>query len=78
VPKTGIHLRITRFGPLLLPSTIPTTAPGGELVRYFRMECDAPVKVGVVAQSPTGNGCQVIFQHLTYSPEPVTEIRSGK
>ena len=77
VPQTGIHLRITRFGPCF---AFHYSHDGAwwELVRYFRMESEEPVKVGVVAQSPTGNGCQVIFQHLTYSPEPVTEIRSGK
>ena len=77
VPETGIYLRITRFGDCFALH-YSHDAKWWEMVRYFRLESSGPVKVGVVAQSPTGDGCQVIFKHLNYSPEPVTEIRSGK
>ena len=77
VPKTGIHLRITRFGHCFA-FHYSHDAQWWEMVRYFRLEAAGPIKVGLVAQSPTGSGCQVTFSHLSFSPIPVTDIRSGK
>lgn len=34
------------------------------LIRYFSMNVPEEIKVGVVAQSPTGNGCKVVFEFL--------------
>ncbi|OXM85599.1 DUF1349 domain-containing protein [Paenibacillus rigui] len=48
------------------------------LIRYFGMECGAELKVGVVAQSPIGEGCQVSFEHLRLSNHNEGDIRSVK
>lgn len=47
-------------------------------VRYFRMEAPIEIKVGVVAQSPVGNGCKASFDYFEYSPESVENLRSGE
>jgi len=77
VPESGIYLRVTRFNDCLA-FHYSYDAKWWEMVRYFRLKSDGPVKVGVVAQSPTGNGCEVKFNYLNYSQDPVREIRSGK
>ncbi|MFC5468145.1 DUF1349 domain-containing protein [Cohnella suwonensis] len=35
-----------------------------EFIRYFGLECQEELKVGLVAQSPTGEGCRVTFDQL--------------
>jgi hypothetical protein len=77
VPETGIYLRVTRFDNCFALH-YSHDAKWWEMVRYFRLDSPGPVKVGVVAQSPTGNGCTVTFDHLLYSSEPVRDIRSGR
>jgi hypothetical protein len=42
------------------------------------MDAPAEIKVGVVGQSPVGNGCRTSFDYFEYSPVPVTNLRSGK
>lgn len=77
VPETGIYLRMTRFGDCFA-FHYSHDAEWWEMVRYFRLKSDGPVKVGIEAQSPTGNGCRVVFDHLKFSEVPVRDIRSGK
>lgn len=77
VPATGIHLRVTRFDDCFA-FHYSYDEKWWEMVRYFRLSVPETVKVGLVAQSPTGNGCTVKFSHLKLSPEPIREIRSGK
>lgn len=48
------------------------------LARYFSLSAAAKVRVGVVAQAPTGNGCRVTFHGFQYSDLPVTQLRSGE
>lgn len=71
------YLRVTRFGNCFafhysIDGQIWT------MVRYFHMEAPLEIKVGVVAQSPAGNGCKVSFDSFEYSPEPVKNLRSGE
>ncbi|NLL42145.1 MAG: DUF1349 domain-containing protein [Firmicutes bacterium] len=77
VPDTGVYLRITRFADCFA-FHYSLDGKWWEMIRYFRMEASEPVKVGLVAQSPTGDGCRVVFKELLYSQRPVTDIRSGK
>jgi len=76
VPQSGVFLRITRFDDCFA-FHYSLDGKWWEMVRYFRMESSQPIKVGLVAQSSTGDGCQVTFKELLFSPIPVTDIRSG-
>lgn len=71
------HLRISRVGNSF---AFHYSLDGNwwELVRYFYLDAPEQLQVGVVAQSPSGKGCQVSFSHLEYSPEGIIDIRSGK
>ena len=77
VPDTGVYLRVTRFDDCFAFHY----SLDGEywvMVRYYNMPAASPVKVGVVAQSPTGEGCRVRIANLDVSPKPIRDIRSGK
>lgn len=77
VPDSGIYLRVTRFDDCFA-FHYSHDAKWWEMVRYFRLEATGPIQVGVVAQSPTGKGCEVKFSQLNHSPTPIRDIRSGK
>lgn len=50
------------------------------LVRYFalsRRSRDEPVRVGFLAQSPTGDGCTVTYDQIEFRPEAPTDMRDG-
>ncbi|WP_239617986.1 DUF1349 domain-containing protein [Cohnella mopanensis] len=47
-----------------------------ELVRYFGMDCTAELKVGIVAQSPIGEGCLVQFDYLHLIQSSNGDIRT--
>ncbi|WP_342417408.1 DUF1349 domain-containing protein [Paenibacillus sp. FSL R10-2782] len=47
-----------------------------KLARYFGLEVPKELKVGVVAQSPVGEGCDVIFEALTVENHVSGDIRT--
>jgi len=47
------------------------------LLRYFALDAPVPVKVGFLAQSPTGAGCTATFAEIAYRPEAVEDLRDG-
>jgi uncharacterized protein len=57
-------------------------SPDGQLwslVRHFSLGIppSSPVKVGLLAQSPTGDGCQVVFSDLRLAHGSLGDIRDG-
>jgi regulation of enolase protein 1 (concanavalin A-like superfamily) len=46
-------------------------------VRYFSLGVDAPVRIGLEAQSPVGDGCTVTFTHLRWVPGRLSDLRDG-
>jgi hypothetical protein len=47
------------------------------LARYFRLEAQLPARVGILAQSPLGEGCKVRFDHLEVRAHRLAELRDG-
>lgn len=47
------------------------------MTRLFWMEADEPLMVGLVAQSPTGQGGPRYFEHLSIEPRTVKNLRQG-
>lgn len=45
------------------------------VIRYFNMNIPKEIKVGVVAQSPVGNGCPVIFEFLDLKQETIKSAK---
>lgn len=48
------------------------------MMRFFTLPVDGTIKVGLLAQSPTGNGGIRIYEHLTIENRTVKNIRIGK
>ena len=47
------------------------------MVRLFKLACDDTLKVGIVAQSPTGNGGEFLFEHIALEDHQVENMRAG-
>jgi regulation of enolase protein 1 (concanavalin A-like superfamily) len=48
------------------------------LVRYFDLGGDGPLEIGFLAQSPTGAGCTVRFEHVAFEQATLGDIRNGE
>lgn len=48
------------------------------LARIFHLEMNDKVKVGVSAQCPTGESCEVVFSNLEITENPYEDIRNLK
>ncbi len=68
------YLRIARSGDCFA-FHYSTDGKDWRLVRYFGMSCPDELKVGVVAQSPIGAGCEVAFEFLAFEPLTQKDIR---
>ena len=72
-----VWLRVSRLGPAW---AFHASVDGAfwQLVRYFRLErTDGPVLVGFEAQSPTGPGCEVTFDRISFVPKAPAGLRDG-
>lgn len=47
------------------------------LVRHFRLESDLPAQIGLMAQSPLGEGCTVRFDQFAIVERTLGDIRDG-
>ena len=49
------------------------------LIRHFHLDAGPAdvVRIGFLAQSPTGGGCRASFSQLRYLPEALDDLRSG-
>ena len=48
------------------------------MVRLFRLEVSAAVKIGLVAQCPAGPGTTIDFLSFAVEPRTVKDMRAGK
>lgn len=48
------------------------------MMRYFTLPAALTMKVGLLAQSPFGNGGKRIYENLSVEKKTVKNIRSGK
>lgn len=72
-----VWLRVSRLGPAW---AFHASLDGAywHLVRYFRLGAtQEPVQVGFEAQSPTGPGCEVTFDQITFTSGAPAGLRDG-
>lgn len=78
IDTAGTYLRISRLGPAF---ALHASVDGERwnMVRYFAMGDPAPesVKIGFVAQSPSGEGTTATFSHITFDTKTLTQVRDG-
>ncbi len=48
------------------------------MVRYFTLGKVENLRVGFEAQSPTGEGCNVVFSEIAYRPDLLKDMRTGE
>ena len=48
------------------------------MMRFFNLPVDKTVKVGLLAQAPTGNGGIRTYSELTFENKTVKNIRMGE
>ena len=79
VHGTAVWLRISRRGRAEYAFHASTDGTLWRFVRHFALPCvdDAPVRVGVEVQAPTGEQCTARFSDLHYDLTPLAELRNG-
>jgi uncharacterized protein len=72
----AVWLRITRSGAVW---AFHASADGTwwRLLRYFALEEAGLVRVGFLAQSPTGPGCAATFDQITFRSGAPENLRDG-
>jgi len=75
VAGNTLWLRITRTGAAW---TFHASTDGAwwRMIRYFTLGAEL-VRVGFLAQSPTGKGCDVTFADITFKPGAPENLRDG-
>ncbi|HEX6526260.1 MAG TPA: DUF1349 domain-containing protein [Streptosporangiaceae bacterium] len=76
VSEGPLWLRITRTG-AAWAFHASTDGSWWRLLRYFTLRGAEPVRVGFLAQSPTGEGCTATFEHITFKPGAPKNLRDG-
>lgn len=76
VDGDAVWLRISRVG----GAWAMHAGPDGRtwsLQRHFQLTGDGPARIGVLAQSPLGDGCTVRFEQLTVVARTLADVRDG-
>jgi len=83
VEGNSLWLRATRHG-AAWAFHVSHDGSWWRLLRYFALGSDNPsgrsdtdVTVGFLAQSPTGQGCQVTFEQISFRPVALSDLRDG-
>ncbi|MBX6355123.1 MAG: DUF1349 domain-containing protein [Micromonosporaceae bacterium] len=76
VDGNQLWLRVSRLGEAWAFHA-STDGAYWHLVRYFTLGATGEVSIGFEAQSPTGPGCEVTFDQITYRPRRLADLRDG-
>ena len=76
IQSLEVYLRVTRLGGAFA-FHYSTDQAYWQLVRYFALDSTRDLRVGFLAQSPTGEACTATFSRIVYTPQAVQDIRSG-
>ena len=71
-----VWLRVARTGGTFAFHA-STDGSSWRLVRHFALDAPGGIAAGFLAQSPSGAGCQVVFDRVAYRPEPLSDLRDG-
>jgi regulation of enolase protein 1 (concanavalin A-like superfamily) len=77
IDGNSVYLRVTRIGTAFaLHYSLDGTY--WNMVRYFTLGTVDHLQVGFLAQSPTGQGCNVVFSEIAYQPGILKDMRNGE
>jgi regulation of enolase protein 1 (concanavalin A-like superfamily) len=72
-----VWLRVSRMG-AAVAFHYSTDGEHWHLVRHFALGADGGLHAGLLAQSPTGEGCTARFSHVELTSTTLDDIRSGR
>jgi regulation of enolase protein 1 (concanavalin A-like superfamily) len=76
VPGDGVWLRVARIG----TTCALHASPDGhrwDLVRHFALDAPVGLAAGLLAQSPTGDGCTATFDEIRFAARTLSDLRDG-
>lgn len=76
IDGNAVWLRVARIG-AAFAFHCSTDGERWNLVRHFALGTDCELRVGFLAQSPTGEGCTARFSEIAFSATTLQDIRSG-
>lgn len=76
VEGSSLWLRAARLGPDFV-FHVSTDGARWRFVRHFALDGADEVLIGFEAQSPTGPGCAVTFDNLSFGVDPPANLRDG-
>jgi regulation of enolase protein 1 (concanavalin A-like superfamily) len=77
VDGATVWLRIARVGSAYAFHA-STDGSKWSFIRHFALEPGGEPSIGFAAQSPTGDGCAVTFEQITYRAARLGDLRSGE
>lgn len=79
IPIAGdtVFLQVGRLGQAIV-FYASTDGRSWKLIRSFTLGNTPGLRVGFSAQSPTGEGCKVVFSEIRYSPRRIGDIWKGE
>jgi uncharacterized protein len=77
VPANTVFYKVAKAGNVI---TLYYSLEGRHwfLIRHLVFDSPAPLKVGFLAQSPTGKNCTVLFSHIRYSTRKIRDPYLGE
>jgi uncharacterized protein len=76
VASDGIWLRVARIGATCALHS-STDGQRWDLVRHFALETPEGLTAGLLAQSPTGEGCTATFDDVRFETRTLADLRDG-
>jgi regulation of enolase protein 1 (concanavalin A-like superfamily) len=78
IPNSGQFLRIARLGQAFALHASDDGA-SWSLVRFFALGVpeDRPIKIGLLAQSPAGEGTSAVFTDVKFNTNTLLDVRDG-
>lgn len=77
IKSTKVYFRMEKAGNVI---TFYYSVDGIKwlLVRHFQFNATRPLQLGLLAQSPTGDSCKVIFGEISYQNKKIKDPYSGE
>ncbi|MDT0269129.1 DUF1349 domain-containing protein [Streptomyces sp. DSM 44915] len=77
VEGDAVWLRVSRIGGAFAYHA-SLDGESWRLIRYFALDAPGrPLRVGLEAQAPTGEGCAVTFERIAFTADRLAELRDG-
>lgn len=77
IDGNAVRLRVARLG-TTFAAHYSTDGKWWHMARYFALGPSDGLRIGFLAQSPTGSGCRVTFTEIAYRQAALADLRDGR